>query len=495
MSFIIDTAINGQGRYAGKAYFFKGNQYVRYDWNSEQVDTGYPLNLTEWNVPEAFQVGLEAALNGAGSYIGKAYFFKGDQYIRYDWSTGQIDDGYPFHLSAWNLPAQFLSGIDAAINGYGTFAGKAYFFKDQEYVRYDWATEQIDEQGVLPLAVWQLASPCSWRVDAALEGQGRYAGKAYFFRHGIYVRYDWLTQSCDSDYPAHIDLWKLPEIFLYPSGKIRDHIWYVTIDDYDYFQFNNLGHANNLRGLQAIAEKVGIQADPIWMANLSDEFLKDGTLLTLFGAGSFPEWFLGASKPDWLQYLDGYCQQIRNTDVPILAVCGSHQLIGRAFADWNAVGHMARSDQPIPTMADEFEQNRDLIHRPRLGEVGIFPFRMCPGQEMDPLLAGLPSNPQFLEYHHDQVITGRHPSFQALLEPDPNGLPEFWINNDANHMNPPTANDRCRVQALRLNASDRVLYTTQFHPEVPVDNANVNWQAEQLITNFLGIVRSFWANR
>ena len=54
MSFIIDTAINGQGLYAGKAYFFKGNQYERYDWNSEHVDTGYPLNLTEWNVPEAF---------------------------------------------------------------------------------------------------------------------------------------------------------------------------------------------------------------------------------------------------------------------------------------------------------------------------------------------------------------------------------------------------------------------------------------------------------
>src|SRR5438270_519742 len=164
MSFIIDTAINGQGLYAGKAYFFKDNQYVRYDWNSEQVDTGYPLNMTEWNVPEAFQYGLDAALNGAGQY----------------------------------------------------------------------------------------------------------AGKAYFFRHGIFFRYDWLTQSCDSDYPAHIDLWKLPETFLYPSGKIRDHIWYVTIDDYDYFQFNNLGHANNLRGLQDIAEKVGVQADPIWMANLSD---------------------------------------------------------------------------------------------------------------------------------------------------------------------------------------------------------------------------------
>ena len=139
MSFIIDTAINGQGPYVGKAYFFKGSQYVRYDWNAEQVDTGYPLDLTAWNFPAAFQGGLHAALNGAGPYAGKGYFFRDDQYIRYDWSTDQIDDGYPLHLSAWNLPAPFLSGIDAAINGYGPFAGKAYFFKEQEYCRHQCA--------------------------------------------------------------------------------------------------------------------------------------------------------------------------------------------------------------------------------------------------------------------------------------------------------------------------------------------------------------------
>ena len=329
-----------------------------------------------------------------------------------------------------------------------------------------------------------------------LEGQGRYAGKAYFFRHSIYVRYDWLTQSYDSGYPAHVDLWELPETFLYPSGKIRDHIWYVTIDDYDYFQKNNLGHANNLRGLQDIADKVGVQADPIWMAKLREEFLGDITLLALFGAGSFPEWFLAASKPDWSRHLDDYCRQIRNTDVPILAVCGTHQLVGRAFADWGAVGHMAPADRPIPTVADEFAQKSDLIPRPRLGEVGIFPFRVSAGQEMDPLLAGLPNTPQFLEYHHDQVITGRHPGFQALVEPDPNRSPEFWLADDANHMNPHNDNDRCRVQLLRLNASDRVLYTTQFHPEMPahiINNANAAWQSEQLIKNFIGIARSFWA--
>jgi hemopexin len=43
---IIDTAISGQGDYEGKAFFFKDSQYVRYDWNSEQVDAGYPADLS-----------------------------------------------------------------------------------------------------------------------------------------------------------------------------------------------------------------------------------------------------------------------------------------------------------------------------------------------------------------------------------------------------------------------------------------------------------------
>lgn len=61
MSFIIDTALNGQEAYAGKAYFFKGDQYVRYDWNSGQVDSGFPLDLGLWQLPGDFRLGVDAA--------------------------------------------------------------------------------------------------------------------------------------------------------------------------------------------------------------------------------------------------------------------------------------------------------------------------------------------------------------------------------------------------------------------------------------------------
>jgi GMP synthase-like glutamine amidotransferase len=392
------------------------------------------------------------------------------------------------------LPAEFLSGIDAAINGYGPFADKAYFFKGDEYVRYDWARERIDLK--LPLSAWQPPSPCSWRIDAALEGQGQYVGKSYFFRQGVYVRYDWKTQSCDLG-PAPIGLWNLPEPLLYPSGKIRDHIWYVTIDEIDYFQRGLMGHSPNLSRLQDTAKRVGVQVDPIWMANLNDEFLADDTLLALFAAGSFPEWFLAASDDNWSRYLDRYCEQIRNTDVPILAICGSHQLVGRAFASWDAVGHMVRADQLIPTIADEFEQNTSLSPQPRLGEVGVYPFRICAGQEMDPLLAGLPDQLWFVESHHDQVISGRrHPDFEAVLESDPDIAPTHWRADDPPaHVNPPSFNDRCRVQALRLSGSDRVLYTVEFHPDASARDSRIDWQSEQLVRNLFQIARRSWENR
>ena len=34
----------------------------------------------------------------------KAYFFKGDEYIRYDIGADRADDGYPQPISAWALP-------------------------------------------------------------------------------------------------------------------------------------------------------------------------------------------------------------------------------------------------------------------------------------------------------------------------------------------------------------------------------------------------------
>ena len=81
-----------------KAYFFKGDQYVRYNIGPgpEGVNPGYPKPIKgNWKgLAEAFPNGIDAAIVWPN---GKAYFFKGDQYVRYttDPATEGVDSGYP----------------------------------------------------------------------------------------------------------------------------------------------------------------------------------------------------------------------------------------------------------------------------------------------------------------------------------------------------------------------------------------------------------------
>lgn len=198
----VTAALEGVGQYAGKGYFFEGNQYFGYDWKTDEIDYGYPLALTAWKLTGSFASGVDAALNGAGKYAGKAYFFKGNQYTRYDWKTNSIDAGFPAALSLWNLPAPFSSGVKATTNGQLKYAGKAYFFRGNQYVRYDWATEKVDFQGAL--TAWNLPAGFANGVDAAINGTGKYAGKLYFFKGNQYVRYDWKTEKVDAGYPLPI---------------------------------------------------------------------------------------------------------------------------------------------------------------------------------------------------------------------------------------------------------------------------------------------------
>jgi hemopexin len=94
----------------GKAYFFKGSQYVRYDMATDKVGTGWPKAIAgNWTgFPAAFTTGINAAVMWNN---GKAYFFKGSQYIRFDVAADKVDLG-SVDISA-NWPGLFTSKIDA----------------------------------------------------------------------------------------------------------------------------------------------------------------------------------------------------------------------------------------------------------------------------------------------------------------------------------------------------------------------------------------------
>src|SRR4030095_4837183 len=140
----IDAAREGMLQFTDKGYFFRGSNYVRYDWKLDREDFDYPKPIHLWKLPQNFQSGIDAACNGQGQFLGKADFFKDNTYARYDWATDTVDLK-DRNIAAWKLPASFLSGVDAALTGEGQFSGKTYFFKDDQYVSFDWATESTSQ--------------------------------------------------------------------------------------------------------------------------------------------------------------------------------------------------------------------------------------------------------------------------------------------------------------------------------------------------------------
>ncbi|MFG2484999.1 hypothetical protein ACGFSI_19865 [Streptomyces virginiae] len=124
-------------------YLFKGDTYVRYDCNGEEIRGGIRSISSGWPaLRPPFTSNLDAACLVPGTTT-DVYLFKGDTYVRYNCSgesvrsSGRISDGWP---GLRNTP--FTSNLDAACLVPGTTTD-VYLFKGSEYVRYDCSSERI----------------------------------------------------------------------------------------------------------------------------------------------------------------------------------------------------------------------------------------------------------------------------------------------------------------------------------------------------------------
>jgi hypothetical protein len=130
---VIPSALNISTN--GKVYFFGGDQYVRYTLGAGR-DPSYSRIIEEhWIGWPGGHGGFTSRIDAALVHPnGKAYFFKGNQYIRHTFGSG-MDSGYPKPINGnWkNWPNNFTSGIDAALVHPN---GKAYFFKGNQYIRH-----------------------------------------------------------------------------------------------------------------------------------------------------------------------------------------------------------------------------------------------------------------------------------------------------------------------------------------------------------------------
>lgn len=147
---------------AGKTYFFYGDEYLRYDVGNDAVDPEYlppnpPRKIAgNWDMPWTDRI--DAAVNWGN---GKIYFFRGNEYLRYDITFDRVDPGYP-KLIAGNWNGVWTSDLDAVLYQGGN---KAYFFKGDEYCQFDLASDNVDQRGTIdslmlepvPEGIWTAA--------------------------------------------------------------------------------------------------------------------------------------------------------------------------------------------------------------------------------------------------------------------------------------------------------------------------------------------------
>ncbi|WP_456846939.1 hemopexin repeat-containing protein [Cellulomonas sp. P5_C6] len=195
---------------AKRVYFFSGTDYSRFDHTIDNVLPIYPMTTAaQWT-------GLPATIDAAVNWgNGKVYFFGGAQYYQFDVLLDRVDPGYPRAIAgAWTdaASAAFDSGIDAAVN-WGN--GKAYLFKGGQYIRHDIAAGTLDPGYPKPIkGNWGGVAGTIFEKDISdIVNWGN--GKVYWFKDDCYGRVDQATKAFDPGYPKLISAgW--PGVF--PAG-------------------------------------------------------------------------------------------------------------------------------------------------------------------------------------------------------------------------------------------------------------------------------------
>jgi hypothetical protein len=133
-------------------YLLRGSDYTRYDLIKDTGDTVEPVDRNWPRWPSKWLDRVDAGLYWGYHFEEKrrkAYFFRDDKYLRYDLKNDRVDDGYPLTTrDFWpNWPARWKN-VSAAID-WGN--GKVYFFSETEYLRYDKFYERVDAGYPRPL--------------------------------------------------------------------------------------------------------------------------------------------------------------------------------------------------------------------------------------------------------------------------------------------------------------------------------------------------------
>lgn len=182
---------------SSKLYFFKeDNRYTRYDFYDGYAN--HAAYITQyWDGLRPISSDVQAAFVASNE---KGYFFKGDEYIRYDIVADEADSGYPKKI-AGNWPGLWESDIDAIVQFPNS--DKIYVFKGRRYMRYDLGKDKADKGYPQSIArYWRGLEPFSEGVDAAIVSPD--GDKIFFFKGEYYISFDIEADKADEGYPKLI---------------------------------------------------------------------------------------------------------------------------------------------------------------------------------------------------------------------------------------------------------------------------------------------------
>lgn len=156
---------------------------------------------------------------------------------------------------------------------------------------------------------------------------------------------------------------------------------------------------------------------------------------------------------DWSEYDEADLAEmyriIRAADLPILGLCGGHQLIAKAYG--TPIGIMRRLEEGEEDVYPSFGPGY-------LKEWDYTPVRVV---KADPIFEGLGEEPVLLEAHYWEVKE-LPPGFELLA-----------------------STDACRIQAIRRTGT--LVYGTQFHPEYyyySEEEETLRYDGRDLLANF-----------
>jgi hypothetical protein len=156
-----------------KVFFFRGDEYTRFDLTLNRAEDGYPKKIADhwpglWKdhidagfvVPESWNERL-------GFSSSKAYFFKDNEYIRYDISQDRADPKYPKKIP------KFWSGLSGRIRGITVDEedGIVSFIKENEYVAYDLFEDKVIQRTDIDPMDYDAFNPFQLQLDAKRQRQ------------------------------------------------------------------------------------------------------------------------------------------------------------------------------------------------------------------------------------------------------------------------------------------------------------------------------------